>query len=71
MILQQEKSTKSLDHLFAVKNWSCILLTWSTSNKNELCHPKIEKCLHHTADWLKQGASFQDTAEVDAEILFF
>lgn len=54
MILQQEKNTESLDNLFAVKNWSCILLTWSASNTNELCHPKTEKCLHHPAELLKQ-----------------
>lgn len=71
MILQQEKTTKSLDNLFAVKNWSCILLAWSTSNTNELYHPKIEKCFHHTADQLKQGVGFQEAAEVDAEILYF
>lgn len=64
MTLQQEKSTKSLDNLFAVKKWSCIRLIWRTSNTNELCHPKFEKCLHHTADGLKQGAGSQGAAEL-------
>lgn len=67
MILQQEKSTKSLDNLLAVKYWSCILLTWRTGNTNEMCHPKLEKCLYHAADGLKQGAGFQ---EADAEMRF-
>lgn len=62
MILQQEKSTKSLDNLLAAKCW--IPLTWRTGNTNEMCHPKLEKCLHHAADGLKQRAGFQ---EADAE----
>lgn len=45
----RKKTTRSLDNLFAVKNWSYILLLWRTSDTKELCHPKNEKCLHHTA----------------------
>lgn len=30
----------------------------------------MERCLHHTADWLNQGPGSQEAAEADAEILF-
>lgn len=71
MTLQQEKNTKSLDNLSAVKKLELYpTYIYSTSNTNELCHPKIEKCLHHAADWLNQGPGFQEAEEADAEILF-